>query len=664
MKLKTINIKNFRLLQNVSLEVDPKMTLVVGRNNSGKTSFIDLLSKVVNNKSLKFADFPISNRKKLYENIYDFLTGKITFDVLIEKIDKTEISFIIDYSDEEDSKNLGFLSNFIIDIDDDIEETIISAEYCFNVKEEKFRDYFSGIELENKNKSLLQIKEILTNVYENLFDLVIYAVNPGDIEDRLIKSVAEFNKLFKVHKIAAERELGETDEIRESQLGLLLGKILKDDIENTFPELKENIIKMQEDIVSKNKQAQEDINKSLTEIIKKAVKMGYPNEEKVEIKVQTNFKLESQIKNNTELLYSDNELDENLPSAYNGLGYKNLLKIEFELASFAQEINLLSDSIIPLLLIEEPESHMHPQLQQKFIKYITEYINDIFNNNIQTVITTHSSHISSEADFSNIRYVKRFNNWVTYENLSDFVRKDNNNLDFIKKYLTITRCDLFFADKIILVEGAAERLLIPDMINKCDNKGYFKKDNLSLKYQYYTILEVGGAYAHKFFPFIDFLNIPTLIITDFDSTKSNANKKQEKCLVSEAETTSNCTIKEWFKIIEEWDGSGKLDVKSIISLEKKKKTLKNKHIEYQTYEEKLCGRSLEEAIKNSNRELYNLGKTPKESDLDFNSSDNKKTEFALDLLMKDDYNIPQYIRNGLEWLSSKNPYVDGEEIDE
>ena len=424
MKLKTINIKNFRLLQNVSLEVDPKMTLVVGRNNSGKTSFIDLLSKVVNNKSLKFADFPISNRKKLYENIYDFLTGKITFDVLIEKIDKTEISFIIDYSDEEDSKNLGFLSNFIIDIDDDIEETIISAEYCFNVKEEKFRDYFSEIELENKNKSLLQIKEILTNVYENLFDLVIYAVNPGDIEDRLIKSVVEFNKLVKVHKIAAERELGETDEIRESQLGLLLGKILKDDIENTFPELKENIIKLQEDIVSKNKQAQEDINKSLTEIIKKAVKMGYPNEEKVEIKAQTNFKLESQIKNNTELLYSDNELDENLPSAYNGLGYKNLLKIEFELASFAQEINLLSDSIIPLLLIEEPESHMHPQLQQKFIKYITEYINDIFNNNIQTVITTHSSHISSEADFSNIRYVKRFNNWVTYENLSDFVRKE------------------------------------------------------------------------------------------------------------------------------------------------------------------------------------------------------------------------------------------------
>lgn len=131
---------------------------------------------------------------------------------------------------------------------------------------------------------MLQIKETLTNVYENLFDLVIYAVNPGDIEDRLIKSVAEFNKLVKVHKIAAERELGETDEIRESQLGLLLGKILKDDIENTFPELKENIIKLQEDIVSKNKQAQEDINKSLTEIIKKLLKWDILMKKKLKLK--------------------------------------------------------------------------------------------------------------------------------------------------------------------------------------------------------------------------------------------------------------------------------------------------------------------------------------------------------------------------------------------
>ena len=51
-------------------------------------------------------------------------------------------------------------------------------------------------------------------------------------------------------------------------------------------------------------------------------------------------------------------------------------------------------------------------------------------------------------------------------------------------------------------------------------------------------------------------------------------KKQEKCLVSEAETTSNCTIKEWFKIIEEWDGAGKLDVKSINFIGKEKENIK------------------------------------------------------------------------------------------
>ena len=157
MRLKTINIKNFRLLQNISLEVDPRTTLIVGRNNSGKTSFIELLSKITNNRPLSFDDFPIPNRKKLYESIYEFLSDKITFDDLSEKINKTEISFIIDYSDEKDSDNLGFLSNFIIDIDDNIEEAIISAEYLFNVKEEKFREYFSDIGLNDKDKSLLQI---------------------------------------------------------------------------------------------------------------------------------------------------------------------------------------------------------------------------------------------------------------------------------------------------------------------------------------------------------------------------------------------------------------------------------------------------------------------------------------------------------------------------
>ena len=90
-------------------------------------------------------------------------------------------------------------------------------------------------------------------------------------------------------------------------------------------------------------------------------------------------------------------------------------------------------------------------------------------------------------------------------------------MDFIRKYLTLTKCDLFFADKAIFVEGASERLLLPDMIEKCETSGVFGSCKYPLSAQYYALIEIGGAYAHKFIPFIDFLGVPCLILTDLDS---------------------------------------------------------------------------------------------------------------------------------------------------
>ena len=73
-------------------------------------------------------------------------------------------------------------------------------------------------------------------------------------------------------------------------------------------------------------------------------------------------------------------------------------------------------------------------------------------------------------------------------------------MDFIQKYLNLSRCDLFFADKVIFVEGASERLLLPDMIDKCDKEGLFNPETYKLSAQYYALIEIGGAYAYKFIP--------------------------------------------------------------------------------------------------------------------------------------------------------------------
>src|SRR4030042_3674789 len=106
--------------------------------------------------------------------------------------------------------------------------------------------------------------------------------------------------------------------------------------------------------------------------------------------------------------------------------------------------------------------------------------------------------------------------------------------------MTLTSCDLLFADRAILIEGATERLLLPEMIRKSDDTAADTDPRLGS--QYLTIMEVGGAHAHRFFRLLDFLNLRTLVITDIDATKGTETEKknrngepiirQKKCPVS------------------------------------------------------------------------------------------------------------------------------------
>jgi len=148
---------------------------------------------------------------------------------------------------------------------------------------------------------------------------------------------------------------------------------------------------------------------------------------------------------------------------------------------------------------------------------LEKFLGKLSTVKIQTFLTSHSAHIANTMEFSKIRYAQKSKNGVIYKNLNTFAQGNPDNLDFIRKYLTLTKCDLFFADKAILVEGSSERLLLPDMIEKCKDSGAFGNGKYTLWSQYYALIEIGGAYAYKFIPFIEFLEVPCLILTDLDS---------------------------------------------------------------------------------------------------------------------------------------------------
>ena len=294
---------------------------------------------------------------------------------------------------------------------------------------------------------------------------------------------------------------------------------------------------------------------------------------------------------------------------------------------------------------------MHPQMQQTFASYLEKFLGEISDVHIQTFLTSHSAHIANTINFSQIRYAQKTAKGVIYKNLNTFAKNNIENLDFIKKYLTISKCDLFFADKVILVEGASERLLIPDMIDKCNKEGLFDSKKYKLPAQYYTLIEIGGAYASKFIPFVNFLGIPCLILTDIDSIKSG-----KSAIVSESDSTSNITLKWWVRKIKKLSEDDRINLSDIIALTSEEKTIEKCHVEFQVKENKLCGRSLEEAIKNVNRNYYNLTGSIKENDLKF--TEKRKTDFALGLVCDNpEYVVPKYIKDGLVWLNEQNVLV-------
>jgi len=207
-----------------------------------------------------------------------------------------------------------------------------------------------------------------------------------------------------------------------------------------------------------------------------------------------------------------------LPDTYNGLGFKNLIYMVVEVLDLQERWKAEEEKRAPLhlIFIEEPEAHLHAQLQQVFIRNILDLLvipgeaGGSFAS--QAVITTHSPHILYERGFQPIRYFRRDlvgNDQVTEVlNLSAFYSHEAEHRDFLQRYLKLTHCDLFFSDAAVLVEGNVERLLLPIMISQAAT---------SLRSACICILEVGGAFGHKFKSLIEFLGIVTLIITDVDS---------------------------------------------------------------------------------------------------------------------------------------------------
>ena len=669
MYISQVKIKNFRLLKDVTIDFDKSLTLFVGKNNTGKTSIINIMELILSEKKdLSFEDYPLDCRKILYEAVKEYWTNTDDNPVLAfqKAVPTVSIKIKIDYSD--DAESYGALSNFIIDLDDECNSVFISVSFDIPLTVEetlakckvKYDTLMASSELPDEN---LCIANVVKEFFSDFFEMNIATVNPGNPEYMMPCSKNDLKGLFCMRVIKAERSLDESDSAIDNPLGQIMKKLFDSEVGEVETELRPALEGLQSIVSDVNFNVQNRITSHMDKIVSSMTPFGYPNGEDLKLKANTTIALEKRIIDATELAYVSADIGESLPGSHNGLGYKNLIKISMELHDYARTVKA-DRTKIPLLFIEEPEAHMHPQLQTTFVEFLGDFLQkEVGDNIIQSVITTHSAHIANTVAFTNVRYIRRFKNYVVYKNLGGFIVSGTNkkekkqHLDFLQKYMKLSYCDLYFCDKAILVEGASERLLIPDMIRKCEESGAF--GSMTLSSQYYTIVEIGGAYAHLFYDFVDYIGVPTLVITDIDFVDENGKACQE----TSAKRSSNAAIKKWCHDVFQIAETAPVSIEKVLELagDDGKRVNGLRRIEFQKKEGTFHPRSLEEAIINVNRELFEKSSDEK---IDFAEEDTKKTDFAVSLLYDPKYSkyeIPSYIKEGLTWLCSVSRFAKGEE---
>ena len=720
MNIAFVEIKNFRKLKSCRIDLSPKSTIFVGANNSGKTSAMFALVKFLKKRQLVVEDFTLSNLAAITHLGERYIDEAAPVTPSIE--DWKEICPFIDVWLEVREDELRYVANILPTLS--WRSGRIGVRLIYEPKDvtKLFQEFVSAYTLARTRSDKaklwpLNFTDYLHNKMKTHFVMNAYILDPAKLMDLSKDSIASpqetpynnspldfdpFKKLIKIDIITAQRGLEDSNEddndfTIESNL---LSAQLRDYYDKQLdPERKPSTsdIRALTEMQAAKEVFDKQISKRFQSAMDELAKFGYPGKYNPGIVIEAKTQTSDIISHSTVVKYpifSDGDNKYKLPEKFNGLGYQNLISMSFKLMSFrdswingdrrkADEEEIEAIQPIHLVLIEEPEAHLHVQVQQVFIKNAYDILrnNPLLKNkndySTQMVVSTHSSSIALECEFANLRYFRRTKSAdglpiSVVINLSNVFGVSTQTSRFVTRYLRTTHCDLFFADAAILIEGAGERMFMPYFLNKYE----------VLDDAYISVLEIGGRYAHYLKPLIDTLGISCLVIADLDS----AHGAHGTGILPERGKgyfSSNPTIKNW--VIKNTD----LDY--LLDLDFDSKVESNPHIDdaktrvaYQTpinvtfsdgTEHEFIPTTFEDSLAYTNfdsfktmkgigliKKFKNAFKTENETQISTNvynaveSTTAKKAEFALDMIYNRDpqsIEIPAYIAEALEWLEKE-----------
>lgn len=676
MEIKKIYIQHYRLLNDFSLELKNDLSLIVGKNNCGKTSVLSVLEKIFNknsNRNLVWEDINLYHRREIFENIKR-----------VSDIPDSELSSIlginlqiwIQYSELDSYQNI---QGFMMDLNP--ENNFIILEFSYIIPIQKLRE-ISSLTCDFAD-DFSKFESFMKKNLNKFFEIQIYSRGYNPITQEMTEEKSDLHEMKDVHKIIKVRGISASREVSNKENNHSLSKTSNrfyklnngEEINSNANNLLQSAILKADETLTRAYSGDDGVEGIFTSVFERVKRFG-GNDSETELAIHSSLSEKDILSNNTTLYYKHD--DSLLPETYNGLGYLNLYGIIFEIETLMADIkNEPAD--INLIYIEEPESHTHPQLQYIFIKNIKDLLkehNDELKESgdfscIQTLITTHSSHIVSDCNFDDLIYFKRDNGTAVskaFNSLKEEYGDEQLGYKFVKQYLTLNSSELFFADKVICVEGDTERILIPTMMQKVDTANPINQvsNTMPLLSQNISIIET-GAHSQVFRKLFDFLGIKVLIITDIDPANKNENNRLTSCSAVDAISTTNTSIKSFFDI----SGDEVFSIVAQKSFAEKITSDDRIRIAYQIPEDEngYQPASFEDAFISLNKQFIinqKAGLIKFEALKDFDDSEiedfykfardkvNKKSAFASSLLYfegeENTWKVPNYISEGLLWL--------------
>lgn len=738
MKIEFIEIKNFRKLQSCRIDFDEEKTLLVGANNSGKTSAMIALRKfLISPKTIEIRDVSIGNWLPIDKIGVDWESGSELQHDLNKLLPILDVWLDVPLSQIHHIVHIIPNANWAggavgVRLQFELKDiTALKANYL----EERTAAKKIEDDAPQEQKPSVEPRNLIEFLEKSLSKYLIlkaYSLDPTKLNDPDIKGRTNiqtlpddaleiegnpFQNLIDFREIPAMRDFStgsssssDSDVTKSDRLIRTLSDHVRsyyDQHINQSDEMNADDIGAFSALQQAEKAFDQRLKTGFASVFDELRDLGIPGINNPSIVINTKFKSLDGLSHNSAVQYKVSEPEEGqedryLPESYAGLGYQNLIAMVFLLMRFRQDwiepktssVTEINISPLQLIMIEEPEAHLHAQVQQVFIKKAYDVLRnhpDLGDSKTyvtQLLVSTHSSHVAHEVDFANLRYFRRLpaeakgqSPTSTIINLSNIFGEDKETLRFVKRYIKATDCDLFFADGAIFVEGQSERILVPHFI-----RHHFGE----LWRRYISLIDLGGSNAPRFKPLIKALGLTSLVITDLDAgllteveTAKGGNTKRikkAKPKLGANQVTTNPTLKTWHPNLT------KIDELISVTESGHHTRIENEYDLYVAYQKevadptnagelKLIPRTFEDALVYANfaslQGISGSSTTNKiaalvESKLSgdelesalFEIVDNaEKAAFAIDCLVviEDGSTLypPPYIKAGLEWLQEK-----------